>query len=152
MSEKVLLGISGMSCAACVRRVEEGLKALPGVRDAVVNFATQKALVEYDPGAIGTDGMADAVRGLGYEVVSREPAGRGAREKTTVSIGGMTCAACVRRVELALKEVPGVEEAAVNLATGRGTVTHGPEWAGPGGLRRAVTEAGYEYLGLVDET
>ena len=141
-----------MSCAACVRRVEEGLKALPGVRDAVVNFATQKALVEYDPGAIGTDGMADAVRGLGYEVVSREPAGRGAREKTTVSIGGMTCAACVRRVELALKEVPGVEEAAVNLATGRGTVTHGPEWAGPGGLRRAVTEAGYEYLGLVDET
>ena len=141
-----------MSCAACVRRVEEGLKALPGVKDAAVNFATGKALVEYDPGVASADGMADTVRELGYEVVSREPAGRGAREKTTVSIGGMTCAACVRRVELALKEVAGVEEAAVNLATGRGTVTHGPEWAGPGGLRKAVTEAGYEYLGLVDES
>ncbi len=152
MPEKIVLGIAGMSCAACVRRVEEGLKALPGVKDAAVNFATGKALVEYDPGVASTDGMADTVRELGYEVVSREPAGRGAREKTTVSIGGMTCAACVRRVELALKEVAGVEEAAVNLATGRGTVTHGPEWAGPGGLRKAVTEAGYEYLGLVDES
>jgi len=141
-----------MSCAACVRRVEEGLKDLPGVRDAAVNFATQKALVEYDPGAISVDKMAGAVRELGYEVVSREPAGRGAAEKTTVSIGGMTCAACVRRVELALKEVPGVDDASVNLATGRGTVTHGADWAGPGGLRRAVTESGYEYLGLVDET
>ncbi len=141
-----------MSCAACVRRVEEGLKALPGVRDAAVNFATGKALVDYDPGAISMDGMAGAVRELGYEVVSREPAGPAARERTTVSIGGMTCSACVRRVELALKEVAGVEDASVNLATGRGTVTHGPEWAGPGALRRAVTEAGYEYLGLVDET
>ena len=141
-----------MSCAACVRRVEEGLKDLPGVRDAAVNFATGKALVEYDPGTISVDGMAGAVRELGYEVVSREPAGRAARETTAVSIGGMTCAACVRRVELALKEVPGVEDASVNLATGRGTVTHGADWAGPGGLRRAVTEAGYEYLGLVDET
>ena len=141
-----------MSCAACVRRVEEGLKALPGVKGAAVNFATGKALVEYDPGVADVDGMADAIRELGYEVVSREPAGGGPRQKATVSIGGMTCAACVRRVERALKEVPGVEEAAVNLATGRGTVTHGPEWGGPGELRRAVTEAGYEYLGLVDTT
>ncbi len=141
-----------MSCAACVRRVEEGLKALPGVKDAAVNFATQKALVEYDPGVTGPEGMAETVRELGYEVVSQEPAGGGARQKTTVSIGGMTCAACVRRVELALKEVPGVEEASVNLATGRGTVTHGADWGGPGAIRRAVTEAGYEYLGLIDET
>ena len=139
-----------MSCAACVRRVEEGLKALPGVKDAAVNFATQKALVEYDPGVAGPAGMAEAIRELGYEVISQESSGPGTPGQTTVSIGGMTCAACVRRVELALKEVPGVEGAAVNLATGRGTVTHGPEWAGPGALRKAVTEAGYEYLGVVD--
>jgi len=151
LPEKIALGISGMTCAACVRRLEEGLKALPGVQDATVNLASSKALVEYDPGAVSVELMAATVRDLGYTVVSREPAGRGAPEKTTVSIGGMTCAACVRRVESALKEIPGVEEAAVNLATGRGTVTHGPEWAGAGALRRAVTEAGYEYLGLVDE-
>jgi Cu+-exporting ATPase len=73
-------------------------------------------------------------------------------EKVTVSIGGMTCAACVRRVEIALKNVPGVEDASVNLATGRATVTHNPGWAGTGGLHKTITEAGYEYLGILDET
>ena len=141
-----------MSCAACVRRVEEGLKSIEGVKNASVNFATGKAVVEYDPAAASPDAMAEKVRDLGYEVVSREQAGPGAMQKTTVSIGGMTCAACVRRVEMALKDVPGVEEAAVNLATGRGTVTHGTDWAGAGGLRKAVTEAGYEYLGVLDAT
>ena len=139
-----------MSCAACVRRVEEGLKSIEGVKNATVNFATGKAVVEYDPTAASPDAMAEKVRALGYEVVSREQAGPGAMQKTTVSIGGMTCAACVRRVEMALKDVPGVEEAAVNLATGRGTVTHGTDWAGAGGVRKAVTEAGYEYLGVLD--
>ncbi|HEX9157231.1 MAG TPA: heavy metal translocating P-type ATPase, partial [Syntrophales bacterium] len=122
------------------------------VNNASVNFATEKAVVEYDPAAASPDAMAEKVRELGYEVVSREQAGPGALQKTTVSIGGMTCAACVRRVEMALKDVPGVAEAAVNLATGRGTVTHGADWAGAGGLRKAVTEAGYEYLGVLDAT
>ncbi len=139
-----------MTCATCVRRVEEGLKALPGVESASVNFATEKAVVEYDPASVGPEAMAEKVRDLGYEVVSREKTGPAALQKTTVSIGSMTCAACVRRVETALKDVPGVEEAAVNLATGRGTVTHGADWAGAGALRKAVTEAGYEYLGIVD--
>ncbi len=139
-----------MSCAACVRRVEEGLKSIEGVKNASVNFATEKAVVEYDPASVGPEAMAEKVRDLGYEVVSREKTGSAALQKTTVSIGGMTCAACVRRVETALKDVPGVEEAAVNLATGRGTVTHGANWAGAGGLRKAVTEAGSEYLGVVD--
>jgi len=151
LPEKIALGISGMTCAACVRRLEEGLRSIQGVQSASVNLATGKAVVEYDPASADPDAMAETVRALGYEVISREPAGPGALRKTTVSIGSMTCAACVRRVESALLEVPGVEEAAVNLATGRATVTHGAHWAGPGALRKAVTEAGYEYLGLVDE-
>ena len=141
-----------MSCAACVRRVEEGLKALPGVKAAAVNFATGKATVEYEPDAVTVDALSETIRDLGYEAVSREMTGPAAPQKTTVSVGGMTCAACVRRVEMALKDVPGVEDAAVNLATGRATVTHTPGWAGAGGLRKAVTEAGYEYLGVLDET
>jgi Cu+-exporting ATPase len=152
LPEKITLGIAGMTCAVCVRRVEEGLKALPGVESASVNFGTEKAIVEYDPASTGPEAMVEKVRDLGYEVVSREKTGPAALQKTTVSIGGMTCAACVRRVEMALRDVPGVEEAAVNLATGRGTVTHGTDWAGAGALRKTVTEAGYEYLGVVDAT
>ena len=61
-----------------------------------------------------------------------------------ISIGGMTCASCVMRVERALKKVPGVAEATVNLATESARVTFDPKLANDGRLRRAVRDAGYE--------
>ncbi|MCX5837946.1 MAG: heavy metal translocating P-type ATPase [Deltaproteobacteria bacterium] len=72
--------------------------------------------------------------------------------KTTVSVGGMSCAACVRRVENALREVPGVTEVAVNLATARATVSHAPGWAGVEALRQVIADQGYEFLGIPDDT
>ena len=62
--------------------------------------------------------------------------------KTTVSVGGMSCAACVRRVEDALREVPGVTDVAVNLATGRATVSHASDWAGVEALREVIVDQG----------
>ncbi len=73
------------------------------------------------------------------------------REETTVSVGGMTCAACVRRVEKALQSLPGVEEAAVNLATGRATLRHRHDWAGMEEVGRLITATGYDYLGVPEE-
>ena len=64
----------------------------------------------------------------------------------------MTCAACVRRVENALREVPGVTEVGVNLATARATVSHNAGWAGVEALRQVVADQGYEFLGIPDET
>ena len=64
----------------------------------------------------------------------------------------MSCAACVRRVENAVREVPGVTDVAVNLATARATVSHIPGWAGIEAVRRVVTEQGYDYLGIPDDT
>ena len=69
---------------------------------------------------------------------------------TTISVGGMTCAACVRRVEMALKDVQGVADVAVNLATAKATVSHGAMWGGPEALKQVVVEQGYEYLGVQD--
>ncbi len=61
-----------------------------------------------------------------------------------ISIGGMTCASCVMRVEKALKKLPGVRQATVNLATESARVTFDPALASDGRLRRAVRDAGYE--------
>ena len=72
--------------------------------------------------------------------------------KITISVGGMTCAACVRRVENALKEVAGIIEANVNLATGRATIIYGPKWGGVAALKKVITEQGYDFLGELKDT
>lgn len=72
-------------------------------------------------------------------------------EETTVSVGGMTCAACVRRVELALKEMDGVTDVAVNLATARATIRHQSRWAGLDAVRETISDQGYDYLGIPDD-
>ena len=61
-----------------------------------------------------------------------------------IGIGGMTCASCVSRVEKALKKVPGVNEATVNLATESARVAFTPGLQMEALLRRAVRDAGYE--------
>ena len=63
-------------------------------------------------------------------------------DKVSISVGGMTCAACVRRVENALKNVEGVVDVNVNLATARATVVHQARWAGVPALASVITEQG----------
>ena len=63
---------------------------------------------------------------------------------TTLKVRGMHCASCVSHVERSLRRVPGVTQAAVNLATEQATVEHDPAQAGVGRLIEAVKDAGYE--------
>jgi P-type Cu+ transporter len=63
--ERVELAIAGMTCASCANRVERKLNKLDGVA-ATVNYATEKARVEYDPGAVAPDRLLAAVEAAGY--------------------------------------------------------------------------------------
>ena len=69
---------------------------------------------------------------------------RTAPTSVDIGIGGMTCASCVARVEKALKKVPGVQEATVNLATESARVVISPGEDVQARLRRAVRDAGYD--------
>ena len=127
------LMIEGMTCASCVGRVERALKAVPGVRQASVNLATERASVQTD-GSVERQVLVQAVRKVGYEVSAPAP--------VELVIEGMTCASCVGRVERALKAVPGVQSASVNLATERASV-QGDAALDAGALIAAVARAGY---------
>jgi Cu+-exporting ATPase len=75
--ETVILGVGGMTCAACSQRVERALAQTAGVKSAVVNLATGKATVIYDPGKTGRRLLGDAIRQAGYEVLPGSETTRG---------------------------------------------------------------------------
>jgi Cu+-exporting ATPase len=62
--------VEGMTCASCVRRVEKALTRTPGVAEASVNLATERATVVYDPAATGPEQFAAAVERAGYRLGS----------------------------------------------------------------------------------
>lgn len=64
------LALEGMSCASCAMRIEKGLKKLPGVLDAQVNFAAERASVTYDPVQTGIEQMIQKVEAVGYKAQS----------------------------------------------------------------------------------
>ena len=128
------IAVSGMSCAACVRRVERAITAVPGVAGVSVNLATERASITPGVG-FETGSLIDVLAAAGY------PA---ATETLDLGITGMTCASCAGRVERALLAVPGVRSATVNLATEQARVEVLAGAAGLGELAAAVRRAGYE--------
>ena len=66
-TEEITLKVEGMTCAACANRVEKGLKGTEGVVSAVVNLATERASIEYLPGAISKEKLLTAVEKAGYQ-------------------------------------------------------------------------------------
>ena len=138
LSGTISLFIEGMTCASCVGRVERALKAVPGVADAVVNLATEKASITTNA-AVDPATLVKAVEDVGYEVAASFSAPTAA--SLEVAIEGMTCASCVGRVEKALKAVPGVTNAVVNLATEKATIQGSADAAA---LVAAIEGAGYD--------
>jgi Cu+-exporting ATPase len=127
------LPIEGMTCASCVARVERALAKVPGVASASVNLATEQAAVEADRGVSALE-LAGVVERAGYSVP---------RRTVELDIAEMTCASCVARVERALRAVPGVVNATVNLATERASIEMLDGAASVHDLLQAVQRAGY---------
>jgi Cu+-exporting ATPase len=140
------LRVEGMTCASCVRRVERALERVPGVAEAQVNLATERATVTFDPAQVTADTLVEQIDRAGYRATVEEieaPVSGGESARVELVIEGMTCASCVRRVERALATVEGVESATVNLASERATVIYDPERASLDAMLRAVQSAGY---------
>jgi Cu+-exporting ATPase len=67
--KKITLPIVGMHCASCAQNIEKTLKKLKGVVTANVNFATERATVEFNDSAINEDKIINAIESLGYSVI-----------------------------------------------------------------------------------
>jgi Cu+-exporting ATPase len=140
--EKTELKISGMTCATCAVTIEKSLQGVEGVEKADVNLGLERVVVEYDPKKAGLADLQKAVEEAGYSVVP---------ERVIFRIGGMVCATCVETNEAALRALPGVLEASVNLGAEKAYVTYIPSLVTIDDMRHAIEDAGYQYLGIEGE-
>ncbi|MBL7049275.1 MAG: copper-translocating P-type ATPase [Nitrospira sp.] len=136
-ARKLEVPVTGMTCAACSARVQKALESGKGVQSANVNLAAERATVYYLPSETDSSEIIKIITDAGYGV---------SLSSITLPIKGMTCAACVKRVQDKLTAVEGVLHAAVNIATEKATVSYLPAQAGIRDLKKAVAEAGYEVL------
>ena len=141
-----LFHINGMTCGACVRHVENAAKEVPGVKDASVNFATEKLNISYHPEEFKIQDLTAAIKKAGYE---------GYPERTekfkTFGVKGMTCAACVKRVEDAIADVKGIKSATVNLATEKVRITFSANELDLSDIFHVVETAGYKLVEADEE-
>ncbi|KAI8912176.1 hypothetical protein DFJ77DRAFT_483750 [Powellomyces hirtus] len=156
--------LEGLCCESCVRSLTPTLKAIDGVKKAVVTLLPQRAVVVYDSRRLSAEELGRRIKEAGYDVLDTEttlahPRAKSKEEKlavvtndpskivittTKISITGMTCASCVVAIEQNLKNRPGVQDVAVNLVTANATVKHIMDVIGVRDILNAVEDLGYE--------
>ena len=142
--QKIQIKINGMHCAACAQTIQRALTKTEGVISVRVNLATETAYVEYDNDRINEKNLKEVIKNAGYDA-AEEP------ETTVIRIGGMTCASCSQAITRSLIKTEGVEDANVNLATEKATVTFYPGKTSYNKIKKAIEDTGYQVLEREDK-
>ncbi|MDF2945379.1 MAG: heavy metal translocating P-type ATPase [Bacillales bacterium] len=138
--------VTGMTCAACSRAVERTTKKLDGVIETNVNLATEKLNISFDQEKLSAEDIKNAVIKAGYGIKEAE------LDKKSYKIEGMTCTACAKAVERAVKKVDGVEEANVNFATETLAISYDKSKVRNSDIKATIEKAGYKAIDEINST
>lgn len=141
--------IIGMTCSNCAMTIEKGLLQTPGVKSASVNFASEKAHVDFDPSETDLEKVENKIHELGYDTTAKKSAIK--NSSADFSITGMSCANCVATIEKTLKGLDGISGANVNFASEKGYVNFDSGKISPTEMIAAIENAGYGAM-LIDSS
>ena len=113
--KKIVLPLEGMHCVMCAQTIEKALRE-KGVK-AVVNFAAEEAVIEYDPEKITVNELVRIVQDAGYDIP---------RRVIEAAITDMHCATCAVNISNALNKKEGVLNAHVNFASEKAYIEYVP--------------------------
>ncbi|XP_043228491.1 copper-transporting ATPase 1-like isoform X1 [Amphibalanus amphitrite] len=130
----VVVSIKGMTCQSCVRKIEGTVGDNAGIHSVSVSLAEESATVTFDPQLTSPAGICEMIDGLGFDAslpasgaAGTSPGGGGgggdvpsSTRTVHLSISGMTCQSCVRKIERTVAERPGVRRVSVDLAAAVG--------------------------------
>ncbi len=143
-SQKTQIRIDGMHCAACAQTIEKALSKAEGVIKAQVNLTNGTAYVEYDDAYTDEEKLKEVISNTGYNAFEE-------LETITLRIGGMTCASCAQIIAKTLRNIEGVKDTNVNLATEKATVSFYPEKTDYAEIKKTIEDTGYRVLGREDK-
>ena len=136
---KTTLQVNGMSCVVCAGKVESNVKAMPGVVDAVVNFPSKSITINYVAKEIKLEDIAKRVKEIGFELVLDE-------SKATLQVNGMSCVVCANKLETAVKELPGVQNASVNFPAKTITINYNTQKIRLTTIAKKAKDMGFEIV------
>jgi len=135
--KRIVLDIGGMSCVTCAQTIEKRLPKLKGIIYATINFAAEKAIIDYDPDVVDQKAIEDAIVEVGYRVI---------HQTVSLKITGMTCATCAQTIEKALNKKEGIYRANVNLALETANVEYNSEQISLAGIKKVIRDVGYDVI------
>lgn len=140
--------VQGMSCAACVKSIEDLLRQKDGVLDCRVGLISQKAEIVFDRKLIGDEKveLTACIEKAGYTATYSHTVESGTDDAIELkfTVTGMSCAACVGKIERAVGALPGVVKVTVNLPLNKAHV-HIQQLSktGPRDVMNCINDLGY---------
>jgi Cu+-exporting ATPase len=136
-TKELIIPIVGMHCANCANTVGRSLKRMPGVDAANVSYASERAVITYDPKRVTPDQMIEMIKSIGYGAALAE---------VDLPVAGMTCNNCANTITRTVKRLDGVLDASTSYASERTRITYLPSMVEVGDIKRAVRDAGYKII------
>ena len=127
-TKKAVIPVKGMTCVNCAAAIQKDIAKLAGVMNANVNFANEKAVVEFDPASVGLPAFVDTIKELGYQAVI---------ETVTIPVIDLD-ASRVPELERVVSGIDGILGGHVNAGAGTIDIEYVPGQIGLRDIRRAM--------------
>ncbi len=132
-TKKAVIPVKGMTCVNCAAAIQKDISKLIGVKSANVNYANEKAVVEFDPGSVGLGHFIESIRELGYQAVT---------ELATIPVIDLDISR-IAELEGAAGAIDGVLKARASAASGSLDIEYIPGQVSLRDLRRTVEKSGF---------
>ncbi|MDP4007584.1 MAG: heavy metal translocating P-type ATPase [Candidatus Peregrinibacteria bacterium] len=137
--------VTGMSCASCAGKIEKALSTIDGITSAVVNFAANKATIEFTDAEVSFEILQNAVKEVGnYELEQEAQIGGQKIQKVEFQVLGMGSDHCAGVVKKGLLDTTGVVSAITNFANQKAEVEFDSSVVNPVALKKVIDDLGYE--------
>jgi len=133
--EKLQLQIQGLSCSTCVNTIEKEIKKLPGIKSAVVNYASETAFVEFKNAETSTSEIISAVKNAGYQA---------GMSTLKLGINGMHCGSCVTKIEKEFAQTKGIISASIDLGSESALINYVPGSINVNEIKKVIEKLGYK--------